>query len=101
MLGSNKIRSIPVPLGSIKSLCCLDLSHNSDITKLPNELGNLSSLYVLRLDGLTKLSIDASVLNGTARTIVNFLEARLHQVWLVNTVLLYDGGYYRVSVTTR
>ena len=86
MLGNNRISRIPPELGSIKTLCCLDFSHNPDITKLPDELGNLSSLYVLKIDGLKKLSIDAAILSGTPRTIVNFLEARLHKVSMVTTV---------------
>ena len=86
MLGNNRISRIPPELGSIKTLCCLDFSHNPDITKLPDELGNLSSLYVLKIDGLKKLSIDAAILSGTPRAIVNFLEARLHKVSMVTTV---------------
>lgn len=104
MLGSNRIAKIPPELGSIRTLCCLDFSHNPDITKLPDELGNLSSLYVLKIDGLKKLSIDATILNGTPRTIVNFLEARLHKVSMV-TILFSTAGemchHYRVNDIIR
>ena len=90
MLSNNKITRIPPKLGSIKTLRFLDFSHNPDITELPDELGNLSSLYVLKIDGLKKLSIDAAILSGTTRTIVNYLKARLHKVSMDTTLYKWE-----------
>ena len=90
MLSNNRITRIPLKLGSIKTLRFLDFSHNPDITELPDELCNLSSLDVLKIDGLKKLSIDAAILSGTTRTIVNYLKARLHKVSMDTTLYKWE-----------
>ena len=66
---------IPKEIGQLRSLSCLDISHN-DIRHLPDELGLLDHLFLLNLQGLDKLSLDPTLLRGPTKNITAFLKSR-------------------------
>lgn len=39
---------IPKEIGQLRSLTCLDVSHNKDIKHLPEAMGSLEHLFVVR-----------------------------------------------------
>ena len=75
-LSDNCLKSVPGRIGELKSLTSLNLSHNTSITHLPDEMGRLSSLWDLQLVGL-KLDLDSAVLESRAQELIGFLHSRL------------------------
>ena len=75
-LSDNNLRQIPKGIGELKSLGQLNISGNTGIHVLPNELGNLSKLWeFLHTD--VRLDLNASLLRGRTRDLVGHLHARL------------------------
>ena len=75
-LSKNNLRQIPNGVGELKSLGQLNISGNTRITILPNEMGNLAKLWeFLHTD--VKLDMNASLLRGRTRDLVGHLHARL------------------------
>ena len=75
-LSNNNLRHIPTGIGELKSLGQLNISGNSKISILPNEMGNLAKLWEF-LHGDVKLDINGSLLRGRTRDLVGHLHARL------------------------
>lgn len=75
-LSDNCLKSVPVRIGELKSLTSLNLSRNTGITHLPDEMGRLSSLWDLQLVGL-KLDLDSAILESRAQELIGFLHSRL------------------------
>ncbi|XP_070559105.1 leucine-rich repeat serine/threonine-protein kinase 2-like isoform X2 [Ptychodera flava] len=76
-ISDNKLKQIPKELGQVKSLTSLDFSNNDSVHRLPDELGTLSNVWELRLDGL-KLDWDQILpRNSTPRDKIAFLHGRL------------------------
>ena len=75
-LSDNCLKSVPIRIGELKSLTSLNLSRNTGITYLPDEMGRLSSLWDLQLVGL-KLDLDSAILESRAQELIGFLHSRL------------------------
>jgi len=75
-LSDNCLKSVPGRIGELKSLTSLNLSRNTGITHLPDEMGRLSSLWDLQLVGL-KLDLDSAILESRAQELIGFLHSRL------------------------
>lgn len=75
-LSDNCLKSVPSRIGELKSLTSLNLSRNTGITHLPDEMGRLSSLWDLQLVGL-KLDLDSAILESRAQELIGFLHSRL------------------------
>ena len=77
-IGSNKFRFVPLCICSFTSLQYLDLSENVDILSLPVEMGWLSNLTKLGLQGLKHLSDPPQNIQRDARDGVHYLNSKLH-----------------------
>ena len=75
-LSDNCLKSVPGKIGELKSLTSLDLSRNTGITHLPDEMGRLSSLWDLQLADL-KLDLNSAILESRAQELIGFLHSRL------------------------
>lgn len=75
-LSFNRLKQIPKGLGELKSLGQLNVSGNTRITVLPDEMGNLGRLWEFLHNDL-KLDVNASILRGRTRDLVGHLHARL------------------------
>ncbi len=75
-LSDNCLKQVPNRIGELKSLTSLNLSRNTGITHLPDEMGGLSSLWDLQLYGL-KLDLDSAILESRAQELIGFLHSRL------------------------
>lgn len=75
-LSFNQLKQIPKGIGELKALGQLNVSCNTRITVLPDEMGNLSKLWEFLYDDV-KLDMNASILRGRTRDLVGHLHARL------------------------
>ena len=76
ILSGNNLKQVPRGIGELTALMSLDLSHNTGITHLPDEMGRLSSLWDLQLFGL-KLDLDSAILESKAQELIGFLHSKL------------------------
>lgn len=75
-LSDNDLRQIPKGIGELKSLGQLNISGNTRISILPNEMGNLGKLWEFLHTGV-KIDMNDSLLRGRTRDLVGHLHARL------------------------
>jgi len=85
---NNNLKDVPKGIGHLTSLTSLDLSHNTAITSLPDEMGRLTNLWDLQLTGL-KLDIEESLLTNTKKLVAFF-----------NSKLMNSVPYYRMKLVT-
>lgn len=76
ILSGNNLKQVPKRIGELTSLTSLDLSRNTGITHLPDEMGRLTNLWDLQLVGL-KLDLDSAILESKARELIEFLHSKL------------------------
>lgn len=76
VLSDNNLKQVPSGIGDLTSLTSLDLSRNTGITHLPDEMGRLSNLWDLQLVGL-KLDLDSAILESKAQELIGFLHSKL------------------------
>ena len=77
ILNENNLKQVPSGIGDLTSLVSLDLSNNTGITHLPDEMGRLSNLWDLQLFGLKKLDLDSAILESKAQELIGFLHSKL------------------------
>uniref|UniRef100_A0A1I8F9Y8 COR domain-containing protein n=1 Tax=Macrostomum lignano TaxID=282301 RepID=A0A1I8F9Y8_9PLAT len=87
-------------IGQLESLASLDLEPQPNLTSLPDEIGNLSKLWEMPLDGL-KLSLDASLIRGRTKDLVGYFHQKLNKSvshYRMKLMLVGFGGRGKTSL---
>ncbi len=67
---------IPKEIGQLRYLTCLDISHNRDIKHLPEEMGDLDHLFVVRESSMKcrdRFCCKLPIVNSTMNTTVELM----------------------------
>ena len=92
-LSNNEFQSVPLCVCSFTTLHTLNLSENPHILKLPVEMGRLSNLTELHLDGLKDLNDPPRNLLTDCRSCISYLKSKLHSARRFYQMKLMLVGY--------
>lgn len=99
ILSGNNLKQVPKRIGELASLTSLDLSRNTGITHLPDEMGRLTNLWDLQLVDL-KLDLDSAILESKAQELIEFLHSKLKNSIPYYRMKLVAVGQAGVGKTT-
>ncbi|XP_070193267.1 leucine-rich repeat serine/threonine-protein kinase 2-like isoform X2 [Littorina saxatilis] len=88
----NKIAELPKEIGFLVSLQSLDVSHNKQLSSLPDELGTCIRLWEMPLDGLN-LDLDVKMTRGRVQDLRIYLHNRLKKAQRYYRMKLMVVGY--------
>ena len=79
-LSRNNLIKLPACIGSFTNLRCFDISHNPYILSLPPEMGELSNLEELNVDGLIDLSDPPIKIQKDPQECIQYLKGKLYSM---------------------
>ncbi|XP_065659178.1 leucine-rich repeat serine/threonine-protein kinase 2 isoform X5 [Hydra vulgaris] len=97
-LADNKLKNVPESICNLKCLEFLDISRNVGINLLPTNMGKLSKLIDLRLEGLEIKDLPLEY--QTPRDILNYLKGKLRHSKPYYKMKLMIIGFPRQGKTT-
>ena len=90
-ISCNLLSRIPPEIGNFAKLTRLDISHNANLAEISDDIGRLSSLSELILDGLKLNNLPNNLATGPIKEIIRFLQRRIKQVRFL--LVSYDAYF--------
>ena len=103
-LSKNNLNKLPTCIGSFTNLHCLNISHNPYILSLPPEMGDLSNLKELNVDGLIDLSDPPLKIQKDTQECIQYLRNKLysmHKLFRMKLVVVGEKDSGKTPLVAR